>query len=107
MVVQTVRLHEINYVKTVWLASFRIADSEIVPLSIAPRVVVWLKDEVILKLINLNCSSQVTSFNATFENKCIIIRTIRYVKLSDFSFNWTSNTSERTLIDAIVHNSIH
>lgn len=81
MVVKTVGLHQVYDVKPVRLTCLCVADSEIVPLGIPPGVVVGLQDDIIFKFVHLDCSSKVSSFEPAFKNECVVIRTIRYVKL--------------------------
>ena len=67
MVVEGVGLHEVNDVEPVLLASLYVADLEVVPLSVAASVVIWLQDEIVFIFIDLNCSPQITRFKPRFE----------------------------------------
>ena len=57
MVVKTIRLHQVYNVEPVWLACLSVADSEVIPLSIASGIIVRLEDDIVLKFVNLDCSS--------------------------------------------------
>ena len=57
MVVETIRLHQVYNVEPVWLACLSVADSEVIPLSIASGIIVRLEDDIVLKFVNLDCSS--------------------------------------------------
>lgn len=44
VVVKRVRLYQVDDVKSIRFASFGITDSEVVPLSVPPSVIVWLQN---------------------------------------------------------------
>ena len=54
MVIERVRLHQIDNVEFIRLACFGVSDSEVVPLGVASGVVVRLEDQVVLIFIHLN-----------------------------------------------------
>jgi hypothetical protein len=54
MVIERVRLHQINNVEFIRLACFGVRDSEVVPLGVASGVVVRLEDQVVLIFIHLD-----------------------------------------------------
>ena len=70
MVIQRVGLHQIDYIEAVQFACAYIGNAEVVPLSVAARVVVGLQDQVVLKLVNLDRSSQVSTFKSALELEC-------------------------------------
>jgi hypothetical protein len=51
-VVQTVRLHHVNYVDPVLLVLPRVRDQEVEPLDVPVRLVVRLQDQVVLKFVS-------------------------------------------------------
>ena len=57
MVVQGVRLHQVDDVESVGFTCPRIGHSEVVPLSVTSSVIIGFENEIILKLVNLNGSS--------------------------------------------------
>lgn len=64
MIIQRVRLNQVNDVKPIVLSRLRILNSKVIPLSISPRVVIRLEDQVVLVFVNLNSSSQVATFKS-------------------------------------------
>ena len=64
MVVQRVRLDQVNDVKFVILPSFGVRNTEVVPLSIPSCVVIRLQNKIIFILIDLNCSSKISTFKS-------------------------------------------
>ena len=80
MVVETVRFHQVDDIESILLASSRVSNAEIVPLGVASRVVIWLQDQVVLILVHLNCSAQVTRFEARLEEESVVLCTRRDVK---------------------------
>jgi hypothetical protein len=59
MVVERIRLHKVYDVEAIGFARSCVFDSEIVPLSVPPGVVVRLKNQVILEFIHLNSSPEI------------------------------------------------
>jgi hypothetical protein len=55
VIIEGVRLHEVDDVEPVLLASLYIPDLEIIPLGAAACVVIWFQDEIVFVLIDLNC----------------------------------------------------
>ena len=64
MIIERIWLHKIDYVEPVGFARFRVRHPKVVPLGVSARVIVGLKDEVILVFINLNCSPQVAALES-------------------------------------------
>ena len=57
MIVETVRLQQINDVETVDAARSRILHSEVIPLSVSTGAIVRLQNYVIFELVHLDCPS--------------------------------------------------
>ena len=57
VIVQTVGLHQVDDIETILLTRPCVCNPEIVPLSVASRIVVRLQDQIILVLVHLNCSA--------------------------------------------------
>ncbi len=62
MVVETVRFKQVDNVEAVSTAWSCILNSEIVPLCVATSPVVWFKYQVILELIYLDSSAEISRF---------------------------------------------
>lgn len=62
MVIETVRLHQVNDVKTVQFASFCICEPEVVPLRITTSVVIRLQNQIVFILVDLDRSSKISAF---------------------------------------------
>ena len=80
MIVETIWFHQVDDIETILLASACIGDPEVVPLSVAPRVIIRLQDQIVLIFINLDRTSQVTRFETRFEEQSVILSTRRDVK---------------------------
>ena len=74
MVVQTVRFHQVDDVETIGFACFCVADPEIEPLGVSTCVVVWLKDQIVFILIDLDRSSKIAAFKSGFEKQRTVLR---------------------------------
>lgn len=72
MIVEGVRLHQVDDVEAVGLSGFGVAYPEVVPLSVAPGVVVRFKDQVVLEFVDLDCASQIARFEPRFKYECIV-----------------------------------
>lgn len=59
MVIQGIRLHQVNDIESILLACSCVGDFEVVPLCVASCVVVWLEYQIIFVLVNLDGSAQV------------------------------------------------
>ena len=59
LIVETVRFHEVDDVESVGLPCFSVCYPEVIPLSVAPSVIVRLEDQVVFELVYLNCSSKI------------------------------------------------
>lgn len=57
MVVQGIRLHQVDDVESVGFTCSRIGHFEVVPLSVTSSIIIGFENEIILKLVNLNGSS--------------------------------------------------
>lgn len=73
MVIEGIWFHKIDDVETIGLARFGVAYAEVVPLSVAACVIVWLEYQIILELIHLNGSSEVPRFKPRLENQRIVL----------------------------------
>ena len=60
VIVQTVRLQEIDDVESVRPACLRVLQTEVEPLIVCLRIVIWLQDEIILEFIDLDGPPQVS-----------------------------------------------
>ena len=69
MIVQTVRFHQVDDVETIGFA-----DPEIEPLGVSTCVVVWLKDQIVFILIDLDRSSKIAAFKSGFEKQRTVLR---------------------------------
>lgn len=106
MIVQRVRLDEIDDVKPIVFASLCIRDAEVKPLRVASGVVVGLEDEVILVFVNLDGSSQIATFESGLEQQSVVVRVLRHVKwrnLSLRSFALLIRRGINRVIDDPVH----
>ena len=106
MVVKWVRLDQVDNVKPIILASFGVTHTEVVPLSIAPCVVIRFQNKIILVLINLNGSSQVSTFKSWFKNEGVVIWALRNIVWGDFalrSFTLLEWRGIKRVIDHSVH----
>ena len=56
LIIQTVRLGEVNDIKSYFVALFCVADSEEVPLGVPICVNIVLEDQVVLVLADLDCN---------------------------------------------------
>ena len=74
VIVQTVGLHQIDDVEPILLAGTSVCYSEVVPLSVASCVVIWLQNQVVLMLVHLDSSSQVRRFEPRLKEQCVILR---------------------------------
>lgn len=73
VVVETVGLQQINDVKPVCPAFLCVRKPEVKPLIVRLRICVWLQDEVVLKLVHLDGSSQVGWFEARFKAQGVVV----------------------------------
>ena len=64
VIVQTVWFHQVYHIEAIRLASPSIGNSKVVPLSVPSCVIIRLKDQVILVLVNLNRSSQISALES-------------------------------------------
>ena len=60
MVVERVRLEQVDDVEAISATGSRVRHSEVVPLSEAASVVVWLKNKIVFEFVNLNGAAQVS-----------------------------------------------
>ena len=67
MIVETIRLHEVDYVESVLLAGSGIRDAEVVPLSVTAGVIVGFEDQVVLVLVDLDGTPQVARLKPRLE----------------------------------------
>lgn len=64
LVVQTVRLGQVDNVKAHFLAFASVADSKEVPLGVAVGINIVLKHEVVFVLAHLDCNQQISGLKA-------------------------------------------
>ena len=57
MIVETIRFQQIYDVEAVELVGSRVLHTEIVPLGVASRAIIWLEDKIVLEFVHLNSSS--------------------------------------------------
>ena len=107
MIVERVRFHQVDDVEFVLLASLGIGYSEVVPLGVSAGVVVWLQNKVVLVLVDLDGSSQVTTLKPTFEQQSIVILTLWHVKRRNLAFRRRALPCIRAYIDRVKHHPVH
>ena len=109
MIVKGVWFHEIDDVETILLSSTRVSNAEVVPLGVASCVVIRLENQIVFILIDLNCTAQITTFEARFKKECIVFGgggDVKWRHLTTFiQINWC-NTCVRRWINSIIDNSI-
>ena len=81
MVVKRVRFQKIDYVEPVSSTLARVGHSEVEPLVVGLGQVVWLQNQVILKLIHLDCSPQVPRLYSRLKAQGIIGFGLRLIKV--------------------------
>ena len=79
MVVEGVWFEQVYDVESVCLACHCIRDSEVVPLGVSVGAVVRLQNQVIFKLIHLDCSPQVSRLKSGFKHQGLVVFEIRLV----------------------------
>ena len=79
VVVQTVRLQQVYDVESVRLARSGICHLEIEPLRLAFGVEVWLENEVVLVLLNLDCPAQVGTFEARLKLQRVVFLALQFI----------------------------
>jgi hypothetical protein len=80
MIIERVWLDEVDNIEPIILSSLRVGHAEVVPLSVASRVVIWLQDQVILILVDLNGSAQIATFEPGFEQESVVIGALGHVE---------------------------
>ena len=73
VVVQRVRLQQVNDVEAVRPPRHRVRHAEVVPLSEPARVVVRLQDQVVLELVDLDGPAQVARFETRLEHQRVVV----------------------------------
>ena len=79
MIVERIWLEQVNDIEPVCLTCHRVGHSEVVPLRVAPRVIVWLKNQVVFKLIDLNRPPKIARFETGFKDERLVVLEIRLV----------------------------
>ena len=69
LIVRTLWLDQVYYVKFVFNICSRIAHFEEKPLSIVVSAIVIFQNQVIFKISDLNCTAQVSRFKSRFKNE--------------------------------------
>ena len=85
MVVEGVRLHQIDNVEFVRLSCFGVGNPEVVPLCVASGVVVWLQNQVVFIFINLDGSPQVAALKSRLKQQCVVFWALQHVEWSNFT----------------------
>lgn len=105
-VVQRVRLDQVDDIEAVRLASFSVADAEVVPLRVALGVVVGLENEIVLIFVDLDGAPQVTRLEARFEKQRIVVGSLWHIERRDLAFRCFTLLVRRR-IDAIEDDTVH
>jgi len=79
MIVEWIRLKQVDNVKTVGSAGDRVGNSEVVPLCVSVGVVVRLQNQIIFKLVDLDCAAQVSRFKSRLKHKGVVVFKTRLV----------------------------
>ncbi len=90
VVVERVWLDEVDDVESVLLACLRVGYTEVVPLSVAPRVVVWLQDEIVLVLVDLDGSAKIAAFKSGLKEQSVVVGPLRHVEGRDLTIRCLS-----------------
>ena len=109
MVVETVRLHQVDDVEAILLACPSVRDAEVVPLRIASRVIVGLQDQVVFILVHLDGSAQISRFKTRFKEKRIVLSArwnVKWRYVACFCGIVGYGASVGGWVDSIVNNSI-
>lgn len=106
MVVKRVRLDQVDDVESVVLTCFSVGYTEVVPLCVTSCVVIRLQDKIILVLIDLNCSSEISTLESRLKHECVVIRTLRDVERNYFPL-WGFTLLIWRRVYRIVNNSVH
>jgi len=75
-------------------------------LSVAPRVVVWLQDEIVLVLVDLDGSAKIAAFESGLKEQSVVVGPLRHVEGRDLTIRCLSLLVWRW-VDGIVHDPIH
>lgn len=109
MVIQWVRLHQVDDVETVRFASFNVRNTEVEPLCVATRVIIRLQDQVILILVYLDRPSQITTLEPWLKEQSHVFWPcwdIKWGYLTLYSLCFLS-LEVGTRVDTIVNDPIH
>ena len=79
VIVERVRLQQVDYIEAVGAASDSVRDPEVVPLRMPAGVVVGLQDQVVLELIDLDRAAQVGALEPGFKHQGVIVSEARLV----------------------------
>mmetsp|Transcript_5913 Transcript_5913/g.5318 ORF Transcript_5913/g.5318 Transcript_5913/m.5318 type:complete len:436 (+) Transcript_5913:557-1864(+) len=107
MVVQGVRLHQVNDVEVVGLVGFSVRDPEVVPLGVPAGVVVWLQDQIVLKLIHLNGSAEVAGLEPALEDEGVVVGALHLVEGRHLPLRRLHPLRVRRRVHTIKHHSVH
>ena len=116
VVVERVWLHHVDYIESVELPHFRISNTEVVPLSVALCVGVRRQNQVVLELIHLDRSSQISTFESRLKDQSVVIIALLLVERMEVSVFllcgrtprcWWVVTIVGRGVSAVVDHSIH
>ena len=106
VIVERVGLDQVDDVESVVLTCFSVGYTEVIPLCVTSCVVIRLQDKIILVLIDLNCSSEISTLESRLKHECIVIRTLRDVERNYFPL-WGFTLLIWRRVYRIVNNSVH
>lgn len=64
MVIERIWLNQVNDIKSVIFTRFCVGDAKVVPLCIPSGIIVWLQNQIVFILINLNSSPEISTFKS-------------------------------------------
>ena len=88
MIIKGIWLHHVNDIEPVCLSSSRVSNAEIVPLGISPSIIVWLENKIVFELVDLNCTTQITTLKPRLKDQCIVIFRGWAVERKELSLGW-------------------
>mmetsp|Transcript_11932 Transcript_11932/g.20170 ORF Transcript_11932/g.20170 Transcript_11932/m.20170 type:complete len:212 (+) Transcript_11932:949-1584(+) len=86
VIVEGVGLDQVDDVEAVVLARLHVGHAEVVPLGVPSRVVVGLENQIVLVLIDLDCSPQVPAFKSRLEDQSVVLHVAGHIEGHDFVF---------------------
>ena len=85
MIVEAIRLQQVDDIEAVEAASPRIPQTEVIPLTIALCQIIGLENQIVLEHIDLDGTPQVTALEAGLKLQRIVSRARRLVRLLEIS----------------------